>query len=1487
MPVSSFRCVKRSIWQGRGVLARGPACAPGNRRRSQSGSTGQVVAWRSLSCPIAGTAVRAMDTPPVQPQSLLHPTEPHTRCSACRCVPDTVRLHAARWVQIVSFAGRRGRGGIARAQTLPCNSCACGSLWFWLDPTLPWARFMRVGIFCGEEGSEILGLVVCVCAPCRRPGSGVVRSTGAPPAVPANSSMSHASSTAPSTVPSMSNAYSGMQTISHGGSNADMEQALHDTVSRAEAAEDRLLRSMARFSKISPLADKISAHRGGSATIAGVESRNEMNEPALWETFLTASPVQYLKAELKTPTQTAILERNLGRFEVGVPLIGGSLNMKLLPDLTISKVQRDDLDCQEGDRIVEVEGIPVSSIDHLRVHLTDRTEITLVIESGGTPLFTIHDASTPYWEVTTIPPATQVRGSLRPGDLVLRINDIPVAGLDTRKALDSSYAKISLLPSDSQLAQRIKAEGLMSFTTQVEVSVSKEQSAPQDPKYNIILTNFEPEMFAGVYIVGVFLGRHQVGSEFQLEIVEGAADAKRSNVLRDGLWQVMAGQNLDFKFVGYDSAGNRKTKGGDLVTVENAQTKDLGNGVHAISWSQTQVGNRMIDIRINGEAMQGTPQIEVIPFEVFLPSCQPTLSSTIHGFSLASKTKNVQWSVIAGTNACVSLKLFDKYGNLRPPGEDRVVMIQSHPCFSNEKIDTEIALKPTGIGLYEYQGLIVHATGKNNNKEFDFINITLKVNGETVPCGPMTIDVHPADVSLDKCLATVTPAGITSPAGEKFEFDLVVKDMWENLRNHTEDVVEIFELNPQTKQRGDAWTQYEVASTGHGTYRVTASQTLARQTRFTFAVNGIVAQAQIHSYLLTIVPSEINIEQCVVTGELTATVGQYIALLIALRDRFGNVCSPQQMQDVELSVAKAELVSGCIDPKDLVLVNRVSRVDFHPGIIYTHQIVLSTEQAVQVALELHLGKKLLHSTKITFETDELDADACEMNGLPPTVICGESFALQMRLSDVFKNGIMGHESTIAAGATDSLGNAAQVLKVKCQEHTNGNYVVEFKILTASPALQFRIRVLNRVVFVKPVEALAGPAKAKTSEVDMIDECRIHFPLLLRGMLRDEFGNVANTDENPPVVKIDGCGLRQNGALVFLERGGSFSISCTPRRSGDLRIQIFVTGELLADRRISVRSLSSWTKEDAAEWVLTLGMIEPTIRAISRTLSQEFVSQNVTGAKIAGGLLDRGALHFAFGLEDMQVAQFVANVILDLNKGHDGIKCCLPWSWTLQMPGPLKLVRLEATHRQYLKIAESFLLSMPNAIITSIERVENVALYERYCEVRTSIAYICGGNPSERFLWYCSESGADINGLLESGFTRAKLDGIIQKEHMVLGYGFHFAPDAKVPEHMQGASQGGDKSVILARVACGRTATRDILGASGSVLEDLAKIENRIPPAGFQAATSQQRTELLVYYEHCAYPEFIVNYQTSYRVDVKWPGPQGSALLKLEDVQLDL
>jgi hypothetical protein len=113
-------------------------------------------------------------------------------------------------------------------------------------------------------------------------------------------------------------------------------------------------------------------------------------------------------------------------------------------------------------------------------------------------------------------------------------------------------------------------------------------------------------------------------------------------------------------------------------------------------------------------------------------------------------------------------------------------------------------------------------------------------------------------------------------------------------------------------------------------------------------------------------------------------------------------------------------------------------------------------------------------------------------------------------------------------------------------------------------------VLNRVVFVRTLEALAANAKAKNSEVELVEESRIHFPLLLRGMLRDEFGNVANMDDQAPVVKLEGCSFKPNGANVYLERGGSFTVSCTPRRSGDVRVQILVRGEMLAERNITVR-----------------------------------------------------------------------------------------------------------------------------------------------------------------------------------------------------------------------------------------------------------------------------------------------------------------------------
>ena len=44
------------------------------------------------------------------------------------------------------------------------------------------------------------------------------------------------------------------------------------------------------------------------------------------------------------------------------------------------------------------------------------------------------------------------------------------------------------------------------------------------------------------------------------------------------------------------------------------------------------------------------------------------------------------------------------------------------------------------------------------------------------------------------------------------------------------------------------------------------------------------------------------------------------------------------------------------------------------------------------------------------------------------------------------------------------------------------------------------------------------------------------------------------------------------------------------------------------------------KQDASEWVATLAHYDPALKAMAKSLSEEFVSQTVTGAKIAGLLL---------------------------------------------------------------------------------------------------------------------------------------------------------------------------------------------------------------------------------------------------------------------------
>jgi hypothetical protein len=130
-------------------------------------------------------------------------------------------------------------------------------------------------------------------------------------------------------------------------------------------------------------------------------------------------------------------------------------------------------------------------------------------------------------------------------------------------------------------------------------------------------------------------------------------------VEHDGAWASVAGVPLNFVIACRDSAGNSKLKGGDAVLVADASVKDLGSGRYDVSWTHTAVGLRKLEVKVNGEAMENTPHIDVTPADVHLPLCGVSLT-TAGGEALDTPGAggggtSPDWTVVAGTHT--SLKV--------------------------------------------------------------------------------------------------------------------------------------------------------------------------------------------------------------------------------------------------------------------------------------------------------------------------------------------------------------------------------------------------------------------------------------------------------------------------------------------------------------------------------------------------------------------------------------------------------------------------------------------------------------------------------------------------------------------------------------------------------------------------------------------------------------------------------------------------------------
>ena len=92
-------------------------------------------------------------------------------------------------------------------------------------------------------------------------------------------------------------------------------------------------------------------------------------------------------------------------------------------------------------------------------------------------------------------------------------------------------------------------------------------------------------------------------------------------------------------------------------------------------------------------------------------------------------------------------------------------------------------------------------------------------------------------------------------------------------------------------------------------------------------------------------------------------------------------------------------------------------------------------------------------------------------------------------------------------------------------------------------------------------------------------------------------------------------------------------------------------------------------------------------------------------------------------------------------------------------------------------------------------------------------------------------------------------------------------------------------MILAKVACGSIGERDAISHSWPAERKQAALrqtENRNPPAGHTSATGRNHTEVVVYGNYYAYPEYVITYKLARKLPDPYQQGKGY-LLRYEDV----
>ncbi len=167
-------------------------------------------------------------------------------------------------------------------------------------------------------------------------------------------------------------------------------------------------------------------------------------------------------------------------------------------------------------------------------------------------------------------------------------------------------------------------------------------------------------------------------------------------------------------------------------------------------------------------------------------------------------------------------------------------------------------------------------------------------------------------------------------------------------------------------------------------------------------------------------------------------------------------------------------------------------------------------------------------------------------------------------------------------------------------------------------------------------------------------------------------------------------------------------------------------------------------------------------------------------------------------------------------------------------------------------------SMPNVLIESVERVQNLFLWERYClEAKHMVVRNCG-EINERYLFH-GTSRADPKEVARDNFGIDFRFSKLNRPALMWGTGAYYADNLKYSNNYAYKDSGGSRKVILVSVLLGKTCSY-----ATCKQPDLTRPPIYSSPTGLREYDTvsgvTHNTMVYVVYDHCkAYPAYIITY----------------------------